>query len=43
MVPSKDVYLPISKLDLNLVVENFLAHKNLWLSYYVQVNSLLLK
>ena len=39
----KGVYLPISKLHSSLVVANLPAHNNLWLCYYVQVNSLWLK
>ena len=36
----KDVYLSISKLNSILAVSNLLAHDNLWLCYYGQVNSL---
>ena len=36
----KGVYLPISKLLLILAVVNLLAHNNLRLCYYVQVNLL---
>ena len=35
---SKGVYLSISKLYSTLAVANLLAHNNLWLCYYVQVN-----
>ena len=37
------VYLPISKLHSILAVANLLAHNNLWLCYYEQVNSVRLK
>ena len=40
----KGVYLPISKLLHSIfVVANLLAHNNLWLCYYEQVNSQRLK
>ena len=39
----KGVYLPVSKLHSILAVGNLLAHNNLWLCYYVQVNLLRLK
>ena len=39
----KDIYLPISKLHSMLAVANLLAHNNLRLCYYGQVNSLRLK
>ena len=39
----KGVHLPISKLYSILAVANLLAFNNLWLCYYVQVNSLRLK
>ena len=38
----KGVYLPIQA-DSILAVVNLLAHNNIWLSYYGQVNSLRLK
>ena len=37
------VYLPISKLNSILAVPNLLAHNNIIISYYMQVNSLRLK
>ena len=43
MEPPKGVYLPISKLHSILAVANLLAHNNITISYYVQVNSLRLK
>ena len=43
MVPPKGVYLSISKLHSILAAVNLLAHNNLWLCYYGQVNSLRLK
>ena len=36
----KGVYLPISKQHSILARANLLAYNNLWLCYYVQVNSL---
>ena len=39
----KDVYLSISQLHSILAVANLLAHNNLWLCYYGQVNSVRLK
>ena len=39
----KGVYLPISKLHSILTVANLLAHNNLWLCYYGQVNLLWIK
>ena len=39
----KCVYLPISKLHAKLAVANLLAHNNITISYYMQVNSLRLK
>ena len=39
----KVFYLPISKLHSILAVANLLAHNNITISYYVQVNSLRLK
>ena len=36
----KDVYLPISKLKIIITVANLLAHNNLTISCYMQVNSL---
>ena len=35
----KGVYLPISKLNSILALANLLEHNNLWLCYYVQVNT----
>ena len=46
MVPPKIFYLfylPISKLYSILAISNLLAHNNISISYYVQVNSLRLK
>ena len=43
MVPLTGFYLPISKLHSILAVANLLAHNNITISYYVQVNSLWLK
>ena len=43
MVPLKGFCLPISKLQSILAVTNLLAHNNITISYYVQVNSLWLK
>ena len=40
MVPPKDVYFPISKLQTILAVPNLLARNNIWLCYYVRVNLL---
>ena len=40
---SEGVNLPISKLHSILAVANLLAHNNLWLCKYMQVNSLRLK
>ena len=37
---TKGVYLPILKLHSILPAANLLAHNNLWLCYYVEVNSL---
>ena len=39
----KGVYLPFSKLQSILTVANLLAHNNIWLSCYVQANSVRLK
>ena len=39
----KCVYLPIAKLHFILEVPDLLAHNNITISYYVQVNSLRLK
>ena len=39
----KCIYLPISKLHSILAIENSLAHNNITMIYYVQVNSLRLK
>ena len=39
----KCVYLPISKLHAILCVANLVAHNNITISYYMQVNSLRLK
>ena len=39
----KSVYLPILKLHSNLAAANLLAHNNITISYYMQVNSLRLK
>ena len=39
----KGVYLPISKLHSILVIANLLAHNNITINYYMQVNSLRLK
>ena len=36
-------FLPIAKLHFSLAMANLLAHNNLTISYYVQVNSLRLK
>ena len=38
MVPPKGVYLSISKLQSILTVANLLAHNNIRISYYGQVN-----
>ena len=43
MVPPKGVYLLISKLHSILAVANLIAHNNITISYFVQVNSLRLK
>ena len=40
---AKGVFLPISKLHSILAVTNLLAHNNITICYYVQVNSLRLK
>ena len=39
----KGVYLPFPKLHSIFAVANLLAHNNLWLCFYVQVNSVRLK
>ena len=39
----KGVYLSISKIHSILVAANLLAHNNITLNYYIQVNSLRLK
>ena len=39
----KGVYLPISKLHCILAVANLLAHNNIKISFYLQLNSLQLK
>ena len=39
----KSVYLPISKVHLISAVANLLAHNNMTISYYGQINSLWLK
>ena len=43
MEPLKGFYLPISKLYSILAVANLLAHNNITICYYLQVNSLRLK
>ena len=41
--PLKKFMRPILKLHSNIAVANLVAHKNLWLCYYVQVSLLRLK